>query len=522
MLRRPDASEIMEYSAFLGLGLSATEARTMEASARELIASLEAFLDLELEEQWPPVSYPRRDPGHRPTLQEDPLHLFIRRCHIEGADHGPLTGKMIGLKDHIAVAGVPMTMGSRFMEGYVPDFDATIVTRLLGAGATIVGKLATDAFSTAGAGLGIPGDYARPLNPHNPDHLTGGSSSGSAAAVAAGLVDIAFGGDQGGSIRIPASWCGVLGLKATWGLIPHTGVVGIEVVNDYVGPMARTVADLANALECVAGRDGQDPRQADVQTSLPRYTQVLDTGVKGLRIGLLGEGFGMEGAEPDVEAAVVEAVATLERAGATVEQVSVGIHRQVGLVQAAMRSEGWKRQYDSNLAISSPGTYYPLSLMQAFGRFKRSHGHQLPLPMKSSLISGAYLDRYYHGLFYAKAQNMRPALVKAYADVFSKVDLLAMPTTPIKALPYREPKDEEEAAGTALRSRMAPMSANTVPFNITGYPALNIPCGKSHGLPIGLQLVAPYFKEDVLLRAAYTYQHSTDWPSIIQVPAARA
>lgn len=521
MLRCPDVTEIMEYSVLLGLGVTAAEAATMEAQARELVATLETFLDLDSEQEQP-VSYPRRDPGYRPTAQEDPLRLFIRRCHVEGADTGPLRGKTIGLKDHIAVAGVPMTIGSRFMEGYTPDFDATIVTRLLSAGGTIVGKLATDAFSTGGAGMGLSRDYARPLNPHSHDHLTGGSSSGSGGAVAAALVDIAFGGDQAGSIRIPASWCGVLGLKATWGLIPHTGVVGIDAIIDHVGPMARTVEDLANALESVAGQDGQDTRQGDAPTSLPRYSQVMEEGIKGLRIGLLREGFDIDGAEPDVDAAVKKAVVTLERVGATVEEVSVGIHRQVAPVHMALRSEAWKRQYDSNLVVGSPGSHYPLSLMQAFGRSKHSHGHQLPLQVKMSIIMGTYLDRYYHGMFYAKAQNMRPALVKAYKDVFAEVDLLAMPTTPVKAQAYREPRDAEHAAVRALRSRLTPVAANTLPFNITGYPALNVPCGKSEGLPIGLQLVAPYFKDDVLLRAAYAYQHSTDWGSIIQTAATGA
>ena len=156
----------------------------------------------------------------------------------------------MALKDHIALAGVPLTFSSHMMDGYVPDFDATVVTRLLDAGATIVGKLKMEEFSWGGPGLSGVGDYGRPLNPHNREHVTGGSSSGSGAAVAGGLVDIALGGDQGGSIRLPAAWCGIVGLMPTHGLVPHSGVFGLEPTIDYVGPMARTVEDVAVSLQC--------------------------------------------------------------------------------------------------------------------------------------------------------------------------------------------------------------------------------------------------------------------------------
>jgi len=518
MIRRPDEEEIKEYGNALGLGLTATEARIMQPRIAELLASLEAFWQLRIEEQHLPLRYPNRDPGYRPTEQEDPLNLFIRKCHIEGADHGPLQGKSIGLKDHISVAGVPLTFGSHFMEGYIPDFDATIVTRILDAGGTIVGKLTTDGFSTVGPGIGAPGDFGRPLNPHNHAHMTGGSSSGSAAAVAAGEVDIAFGGDQGGSIRIPASWCGILGLKPTHGLVPHTGVFGYEPTIDYVGPMARTVEDIATVLQCVAGSDGYDPRQAHLPAQLPKYTEALDRGVEGLRIGILQEGFGVEGSEPDVETAVLEAIATLERAGVKVGKVSVPLHAKAGLAQLPLLLEGWKRMFDTNLGGAFAKTYYPTSLMMTFGRFKQSSGHQLPMAMKMNLLTGAYLERLYHGALYAKAYNVRPTFLKQYDEAFARVDILAMPTSPIKAPVYQEPKDHEEAITRAVFGRIHPIAWNTLPFNFTGYPAISIPCGKSDGLPIGLQLVAPNFREDLLLRAAYAYQCSVDWASLLTTP----
>ena len=295
MLRRPDVDEVMEYGRALGFDLTPTEARLIQARMMDTVAALEAFDEMRVEERRPPLSFTDRDPGRRPSEQDDPLGAFITRCRVKGADSGPLHGKTVALKDHIALAGVPLTFSSHMMDGYVPDFDATVVTRLLAAGATIVGKLKMEEFSWGGPGLSGVGDYGRPLNPHNREHVTGGSSSGSGAAVAGRLVDIALGGDQGGSIRLPAAWCGIVGLMPTHGLVPHTGVFGLEPTIDYVGPMARTVDDIAVSLQCLAGRDGLDPRQADVPAALPRYTDALARGASGLRIGLLEEGFGVPG-----------------------------------------------------------------------------------------------------------------------------------------------------------------------------------------------------------------------------------
>ena len=236
MLRRPDVDEVGEYGRALGFDLTQTEARMIHARMMDTIALLETFDEFRIDEKRPPMRFTDRDAGTRPSDVDDPFAVFIRRCSVKGAATGPLAGKTVGLKDHVALAGVPLTFSSHMMDGYVPDFDATIVTRLLDAGATIVGKLKMEEFSWGGPGLSGVGDYGRPLNPHRPDHVTGGSSSGSGAAVACGAVDIAIGGDQGGSIRLPAAWCGVVGLMPTHGLVPHSGVFGLEPTIDYVGP----------------------------------------------------------------------------------------------------------------------------------------------------------------------------------------------------------------------------------------------------------------------------------------------
>ena len=513
MFRRPETEEVMEYGRGVGLDLTPTEARIMGSRMVEAIASLEAFYEMRIEEQRLPLKFHDRDPGYRPTEEEDPLNLFITKCRVTGADQGPLQGKTIGLKNHTSVAGVPLTFGSHMMDGYIPDFDATIVTRVLDAGGTIIGKMNMDDFSFGGYGVSGVGDYGRPLNPHDHARVTGGSSSGSAAAVAAGYVDLAFGGDQGGSVRIPAAWCGCVGLMATHGLIPHTGVFGLDPSVDFAGPMARTVEEVTTLLECVAGHDGYDPRQVNLPSQLPNYTDALNKGVDGLKIGVLSEGFGFEGSDPDVEQAVMEAISVLEGAGAQVKKVSVPLHTKAFAAIIPLYMEGGKHIVDTNLGGAFAKTYYPSSLMATFGRLKQSAAAEFPPNVKLNLLLGHYLDQRYQGRLYAKSQNVRPTFVNAYNEVFTQVDVLAMPTVAMKPPVHQEPKDHEEAIERTLFDGQlgmpwGPYVHNTAPFNYTGHPAISVPCGQSQGLPNGLMLVAPHFRDDQVLRVAYAYQES--------------
>src|SRR6185437_8880884 len=214
-----------------------------------------------LDEDAPPMSSPLRKPAYLPSAEEDPLNAWRWKCEIQGAPDGLLAGKTVSFKDHIAVAGVPMSFGAFALDGLIPDFDATVVTRVLQEGGTIIGKHVMNGLSGGFGTGGAIGDYGRPLNPHNREHVTGGSSSGSGAAVAAGQVDISFGGDQGGSIRIPAAYCGIVGHKPTFGLVSHFGIgFGSDQSIDYTGPMTRTVEDAAAALQATAGHDPYDPR----------------------------------------------------------------------------------------------------------------------------------------------------------------------------------------------------------------------------------------------------------------------
>jgi amidase len=526
-LQRPEADEVVALAERLGIHLTSSETRIFTDRLKSQVDSLEEFLELRIEEARPPLRHLKRDPGRRPTAAEDPLNAFIRKCEVRGTDDGPLAGRRVGLKDHIAVAGVPMSNGSYFLDGYTPDFDASVVTRLLDAGATIVGKMNMEDFSYGGPGVSGVGDFGRPLNPHNRDHVTGGSSSGAAAAVVAGDIDIALGGDQGGSIRIPAAWSGCVGLKATHGLIPHSGVFGLEQSVDYVGPMTRTVEDCATVLRSIAGRDGFDPRQAATPETLPDYVGALGKDVKGLKVGLLAEGFGLPGAVAEVEDTVNQAIGVLKSLGATLKPVSVPLHKQAWLAMGPIFVEGARHGFDTNFAGAFGGAFMPASFMAAFGRSKRSASHEMPLNFKLILLAGVYAHERLSGKLYAKSYGTRPTVAAQYRKAFEEVDVLVMPTCPITAPAYETPEDYVAAIdltmfGGGRGFNVGSLGSNTSAFNFTGHPALSIPCGKVNGLPVGLQLVAPHFEDDLLIRVAHAYQRSVDWESFFPNPAMRS
>nr|MCU0790477.1 amidase family protein [Nitratireductor sp.] len=282
-VQRPTLSQMKEVVAELGMNMS--DARLQEfldvmqgtLDAYDVVDSLPDFL--------PPVLYPRTS-GYRPTPEENPMNAWYVKTEIRGAPRGPLHGRTVALKDNVCLAGVPMMNGASTLKGYTPDLDATVVTRLLDAGATIVGKAHCEYFCLSG---GSHTNATGPVhNPHKHGYSAGGSSSGSGALVGAGLVDMAIGGDQGGSIRMPASFCGVYGMKPTHGLVPYSGIMPIETTIDHAGPMTQNVMDNALMLEVIAGADGLDPRQYDVKTD--RYTAAVGRGVSGLRIAVVKEG----------------------------------------------------------------------------------------------------------------------------------------------------------------------------------------------------------------------------------------
>jgi amidase len=507
----PDAAKLTELAAALNLGLSEGEAALYLPVINDAMRELDAFVQSRAEEFAPPRLYPERGPGHRPSLTEDPYQAWLWKCAIGGAASGLLAGKTVSFKDHISVAGIPQVFTSQAMEGFVPDVDATVVTRVLAAGGKVVGKHMMNGFM---------GDYGQPLNPHDTTRITGGSSSGSGAALAAGEVDISFGGDQGGSIRLPAAYCGVVGLKPTFGLVSHFAVgFGAEQSVDHVGPMARTVQDTAAALQAVAGYDDYDPRQRkEVPDSIDALTG-LDGGVKGLKIGILEEGFA-EPIEPAVAAGVMAAIETLQGLGAEVRRISVPQHTQIDSVYAALVFEGARALFDVGFFGIGAKTYYPASIITAIDRMWRQHGDMLPPRTKLNHLIAELSRRNYHGGVYAKAHNVRPYYVGAFDQALNEVDVLAMPTVRTIAPKVEEPPADPAAAIEANLRRnwiLMPITHNTKPTNYTGHPALAVPCGKVGGMPISLQLVGKFFADPLLLRIAYAYQRAVDWDSITGV-----
>ncbi|MCY4550243.1 MAG: amidase family protein, partial [Defluviicoccus sp.] len=311
-LQGPSASELQDLARSLGFGLTDGEAGEYSALLAPLVGMADA--QQKMPDCLPEVKYPRT-PGYRPDGEENRYNAWYYKSRVEGAPDGRLKGKTVALKDNVMLAGVPMMNGTSILEGYVPEVDATIVTRLLDAGATILGKAHCENYCLSGSSHTNATGPCH--NPHRMGYSAGGSSSGSAALVAAGEVDMAIGGDQGGSIRMPASFCGVYGMKPTYGLVPYTGVLGIEAAIDHVGPMTATVADNASMLEAIAGPDGIDGRQRDVVTH--PYSEMLDGGVSGLRIAVIEDGFDHPRSQPESDAVVRAACARFGELGAEVE-----------------------------------------------------------------------------------------------------------------------------------------------------------------------------------------------------------
>jgi amidase len=458
----------------------------------------------QLPDYLPAVRYPRT-PGYRPGANENPLNAWAVKTEVRGAAHGPLSGKRIVLKDNICLAGVPMMNGASTLEGYVPDIDATIVTRILDAGGTIIGKAHCEYFCLSG------GSHTSAHGPvHNPfkhGYSAGGSSSGCGALVGAGEVEMAIGGDQGGSIRMPAAYSGCYGMKATHGLVPYTGIMPIEATIDHAGPMTATVADNALLLEVIAGADGLDPRQYDVQVEKYSYTTGVGRGVSGMRIGLVQEGFGWPASEPDVDAKVREAAERLRSAGAIVEPVSIPMHRDGAAIWTPIALEGLVAQMMSGngMGFNWKGLY-TTSLLDAHANW-RARADELSRTLKISMLAGEYFIKHHRGHFYAKAQNLGRLLRKTYDDALARYDLLMMPTLPLKATPL-PPNNAPLALWCQRGFEMLP---NTAPFDVTGHPAMQVPCGMSDGLPIGMMLVGKHYAETTIYRAAHAFEQLGDW-----------
>ena len=407
----------------------------------------------------------------------DEAEAAAREAEAEIARSGPrspLHGLPVGLKDIIDLAGHPTTCHSKILLDNVKQEDAAVVARLRAAGAVFPGKLATHEFAIGGPTFELPFPPAR--NPWNPAHHPGGSSSGSGTAVAARMLPAALGTDTGGSVRNPATQCGIVGMKPTYGLVSRRGVFPLSFTLDHVGPMTRTVADNALLLNAMAGYDPLDP--GSVERPAEDYTRDLGGGLKGLRIGFVRHFHETDTpATPEVAAALEEAARLLAREGAVVRDITLpklgefaAVNRVILTSEAAAVHEPWLRE--------RPGDYAPLTLRR--------------------LLPGMFVG----GVDYVQAQRRRRDLVAAVEAAFREVDLLLCASS---MDPASRIDDEAET------ERTYPRQART-PFNVTGHPAISVMCGLSAGgLPIGMQLVGPSWSEAMLYRAAAGYERAAGW-----------
>jgi amidase len=497
MAQPPTPRQLREISASYNLDLSDADVESFLGLIGGVMASYDR-LD-QLVEPAPEVRYPRSG-GRRPEPEENPLNAWYYKCSIEGAPEGLLSGKKVAIKDNVCVAGLPMMNGTAVLEGYVPETDATIVTRILDAGAEITGKAVCESLCFSGGSH--TSDTGPVLNPHDHSRSAGGSSSGSAALVASGECEMAIGGDQGGSIRMPASWCGVYGLKGTHGLVPYTGIFPIELTLDHTGPIAATVEDVALLLSAVAGEDGLDPRQNGVRTA--DYLEDLDGGVEEIKIGVLTEGFGWPDlSEEDVDETVREASRTFGDLGAEVSEVNVPMHRDGIHIWNAIAIEGATAlMVDGNSMGTNWKGHYTTSLLDAYARGRLTRANDLSETVKLTMLTGRYMAERYHGRYYAKAQNLSRKLAAAYDAALAYYDLLLLPTQPMKATPIPAP----DAPREEIVQRALEMLHNTCPLDVVGYPSMTLPCGLSEGLPVGAMLIGGRWEEAKVLRAARAFE----------------
>lgn len=420
----------------------------------------------------------------------------LARSKGSTVDVPPLAGIPVAVKDNICTRGIPTTCGSRILEGWRPPYDATVVERLRRAGAVILGKTNLDEFamgsSTENSGFGPT------RNPWDLTRVPGGSSGGSAAAVAAGLAPLALGSDTGGSIRQPAALCGIVGLKPTYGRVSRYGLVAFASSLDQIGPMARTVTDCALLLNVIAGNDPRDSTSANLLC--PDFSRALRADVQGLRIGIPGECF-VEGLQPEVRAAVLKAAALFSDLGAVCEEISLP-HLAYALPTYYLIAPA---EASSNLARYDGVQYgYRANAGDLYAMYARTRREGFGAEVKRRIMLGTYaLSAGYYEAFYLKALKVRTLIKRDFDVAFQRYDLILMPTSPTVAFRLGEKVTDP--------LQMYLNDIFTIPVSLAGLPGISIPCGFADGLPIGLQLVGRPFDEETVLRAAFTFEQHTEY-----------
>lgn len=430
--------------------------------------------------------------------REKALQQADEACkRLDRGQGGPLCGIPLSIKDVICTKGLRTTAGSKILETFIPPYNATVINKLEEAGAVIIGKASMDEFAMGSANENCA--FGVPANPWKADFICGGSSGGSAASVAADECIASLGSDTGGSIRQPASHCGVVGLKPTYGRVSRFGLLAYASSLDQIGPLTKDVRDCALMLNAISGYDGSD--STSVNRPVPDYCAALTDGLRGMTIGIPREYFG-EGLDPEVEKSVHGALAKLREAGAEVVDVSLP-HTEYGVAAYYIIAPA---EASSNLARYD-GVRYGLRDMEAdllIEMYKKSRSRGFGDEVKRRIIMGTYaLSSGYYDAYYKKASQVRTLIVEDYGKAFSLCDVLVSPVTPTPAWKIGEKSHDPLS--------MYLSDVLTIPANLAGIPGLSVPCGMSRaGLPIGLQMQAAHFAEEKLLRAAYNLEQRLD------------
>ena len=433
------------------------------------------------------------------TVTEEVALEHARRAdaRIASGDIGPLTGIPMQLKDNLCTTGVATTCSSRMLQDFVPTYDATVTSRLYAEGAVLVGKGNMDEFAMGSSTENSA--FSPTRNPWDLERVPGGSSGGPAAAVAAGESFYSLGSDTGGSIRQPASLCGVVGLKPTYGLVSRYGLVAFASSLDQVGPVTKDIADSAVVLNAISGHDRLD--STSINYKVPDYTESLGANIGGLRIGVPKEYF-VQGMEPGVEKAVRSAIEVLEEQGADVSETSLP-HTPYSLAVYYIIAPS---EASANLARYD-GVKYGFSAKVADGMWdalEKTRQEGFGPEVKRRIMLGTYaLSAGYYDAYYLKAQKVRTLIRREFDEVFTRFDVLVTPTSPSVAFKLGEK--------TADPIQMYLNDIFTIPANIAGVPAISLPCGMVDGLPVGLQIMARHLGEEALFRVAYAYEQATDW-----------
>lgn len=421
----------------------------------------------------------------------------VQAMFDEGKEMGPLAGIPIAIKDNICTKGVKTTCASKMLENFIPPYDATVMKKIYETNAIVLGKTNMDEFAMGSSNENSA--FFKTRNPHNLNKVPGGSSGGSAATVSGNLAVISLGSDTGGSIREPASFCGVVGMKPTYGLVSRYGLVAFASSLDQIGPFSKDVTDNAILLTAISGHDEMDSTSAKLENK--DYTKSLINDVKGLKIGVPKEYFG-KGINDEVRSALEKAIEKYKELGAVVEECSLPTTEYalptyyiIADAEASSnlgRYDGIRYGYRTE-NFESLKDIYKNSRTEGFGE-----------EVKRRIILGTYvLSSGYYDAYYKKAQKVRTLLKKGFEDAFEKYDVLLTPTVPTVAFDIGAKSDNP------LEMYMTDIL--TVSINIAGVPAISIPCGKdSEGMPIGMQLIAKHFNEDILYRAAYTYEQNKE------------